>query len=57
MGQIHKTETSLDDLFSQFAIDPEEETLFPDPDEKFFIDEDEKEALLAKNNKKNRNVE
>lgn len=57
MGQIHKTETSLDDLFSQFAIDPEEEIIFPNPEEKIFINEDEKETSLAKNNKKNRSVE
>lgn len=52
MGLVHKTETSLDDLFSRFAIDPEEEIIIPQPEKKALFDENEKTASLEKNDKK-----
>lgn len=55
MGQIHKTETSLDELFSKFAIDPEDEIVFSKPEKEFPLDKDEKTAASVKEDKK-RNV-
>lgn len=52
MGLIHKAETSLDDLFSQFAIDPEEDIIIPKPETNALLDENEKTASLEKNDKK-----
>lgn len=54
MGQIHKNETSLDDLFSKFAIDPEDELVFPVPEKEQFLDDEKKKNVL---DKKNRNAE
>lgn len=54
MGQIHKTETSLDELFSKFAIDPEDEIVFSNPEKGLPIDE--QTTALAKEDKK-RNAE
>ncbi len=48
MGQIHKTETSLDDLFSKFAIDPEDELVFSKSEKELPLDEDEKTDPLEK---------
>ena len=56
MGQIHKTETSLDDLFSKFAIDPEDEIVFSKSEKELPLDEDEKKEALDKKAKK-RNAE
>ena len=55
MGQIHKSETSLDELFSKFAIDPEDELVFFIFEKELPLDEDEKTNSLEKKTKK-RNV-
>lgn len=49
MGLIHKSETSLDDLFSKFAIDPEEEIIVPQPEKDALFDENKKTISLEKN--------
>ena len=55
MGLIHKSETSFDELFSKFAIDPEDELDFSKSEKDLPLDEDEKTNSLEKKTKK-RNV-
>lgn len=55
MGLIHQSETSLDDLFSRFAIDPEEEIIVPQPEKKTLFDENKKTISLEKKDKKRNN--
>lgn len=43
MGLTHKTETSLDDLFSKFAVEPKEKKREEDEDDKEKDDKDKKE--------------
>ncbi|WP_167736704.1 SPJ_0845 family protein [Carnobacterium divergens] len=46
MGLTHKTETSLDDLFSKFAVEPKEKKREEDDDEK-----EKKTKIKKKSNK------